>query len=327
MIRTFPSHIQVQSVFAAIVIAVAVIAAASPARSAEAVVLKSPLTVDGPVIRLGDLFDGAGEAADIKVADAPAPGEARLFYPSALQRLALAKGLHWGNPDRLKRVRVTRNGRPVAASELTRILAEALKEDLAANAVDVQMSNPRLVIWAPVDAEAPAKLEDVVLDRRTGRFDARLRIAADTPEGRLVPVSGRASALVPVPVPARPIAREEVVTADAIHWIEMRANRVPANALMDEARIVGQQARRSLKADGVFRATDLREPVVVAKGEIITMSYAVPGVQLTDRGRALENGGVGDIIRIMNLSSNRTITAEVGGPGLVHVAGSVLAMR
>jgi flagella basal body P-ring formation protein FlgA len=130
-----------------------------------------------------------------------------------------------------------------------------------------------------------------------------------------------------VPVPVRPIARDEVVAADAVHWIEMRADRVPANALTDDTQIVGQQARRALKADAVVRATDMRTPVIVTKGEVITMSYAIPGVQLTDRGRALENGGQDQIIRIVNLTSNRTISAQVAGPGLVRVAGSLGAMR
>lgn len=54
---------------------------------------------------------------------------------------------------------------------------------------------------------------------------------------------------------------------------------------------------------------------VVRRGETVTLQYAAPGLSLSMRARALEDGAVGDTIRFLNTSSNRTIEATVTGPG------------
>lgn len=53
----------------------------------------------------------------------------------------------------------------------------------------------------------------------------------------------------------------------------------------------------------------------VRRGEMVTLVYAAPGMSLTMRARAMEDGAVGQSVRLQNTSSNRTIDAIVTGPG------------
>jgi flagella basal body P-ring formation protein FlgA len=53
----------------------------------------------------------------------------------------------------------------------------------------------------------------------------------------------------------------------------------------------------------------------VRRGETVMLEYAAPGMSLSMRARALEDGAVGDSVRFLNTSSNRTIEAVVTGPG------------
>jgi flagella basal body P-ring formation protein FlgA len=53
----------------------------------------------------------------------------------------------------------------------------------------------------------------------------------------------------------------------------------------------------------------------IRRGETATLTYVAPGMSLTMRARALEDGAVGDSVSFMNTSSNRTIDAVVTGPG------------
>jgi flagella basal body P-ring formation protein FlgA len=57
----------------------------------------------------------------------------------------------------------------------------------------------------------------------------------------------------------------------------------------------------------------------VNRNEAVTISYAVPGISLTLRGKAVEAGGVGDMINVLNIQSNRTVQATVSGPGRVTI--------
>jgi hypothetical protein len=53
----------------------------------------------------------------------------------------------------------------------------------------------------------------------------------------------------------------------------------------------------------------------IRRGETVTLVFQAPGVTLSTRVRALEDAGIGQNIRLMNTTSNRTIDATVTGPG------------
>jgi flagella basal body P-ring formation protein FlgA len=53
----------------------------------------------------------------------------------------------------------------------------------------------------------------------------------------------------------------------------------------------------------------------VRRGDTINLVYQAPGMSLSMRARALEDGAVGQNVRFLNTASNRTIDAVVTGPG------------
>jgi flagella basal body P-ring formation protein FlgA len=81
----------------------------------------------------------------------------------------------------------------------------------------------------------------------------------------------------------------------------------------------GKETRRALKAGEIIRASDLKRPTLVAKGSNVTMLFVAPGMQLTSTGRALEDGGQGDSITVLNPTSYRKVEAVVVKAGTVRV--------
>jgi flagella basal body P-ring formation protein FlgA len=53
----------------------------------------------------------------------------------------------------------------------------------------------------------------------------------------------------------------------------------------------------------------------IRRGEPVTLVYNAPGMALSMRTRALEDGAIGQSVRLLNTASNRTIDAVVTGPG------------
>ncbi len=53
----------------------------------------------------------------------------------------------------------------------------------------------------------------------------------------------------------------------------------------------------------------------VRRGDFVNLIYEAPGMSLSMRARALEDGAIGQGIRLINTASNRTIDAVVTGPG------------
>lgn len=57
----------------------------------------------------------------------------------------------------------------------------------------------------------------------------------------------------------------------------------------------------------------------IRRGESATVSFQSTGISLSMRARALEDGAVGQSVRFLNTTSNRTIEATVTGPGAARV--------
>jgi flagella basal body P-ring formation protein FlgA len=81
------------------------------------------------------------------------------------------------------------------------------------------------------------------------------------------------------------------------------------------------EAKRPLQADLPLHAGDVREPIVVAKGSLVTLVVQSPTMTLTSKGRAMENGARGESIRVQNTQSKIVVEGEVVSSGTVRVAG------
>lgn len=121
-----------------------------------------------------------------------------------------------------------------------------------------------------------------------------------------------------VAVLTRPIARGEAILIDDVAF--MPASRAtPADAITELDALVGMSARRSLAADRPLRPGDVMVTPLVKRGEPVTLLFQSGSVRITLRGRALEDGGAGETIRVLNSDSERTVEAIVEGPGLARV--------
>lgn len=89
----------------------AAVSAVSSATFASPVVLRANPVDDDGRVTLGDLFEGAGAAANIAVAERVGPSV--VLEAGQLQALARQAGLDWNNPNGLRRVAVRRAAGPV----------------------------------------------------------------------------------------------------------------------------------------------------------------------------------------------------------------------
>jgi len=97
-----------------------------------------------------------------------------------------------------------------------------------------------------------------------------------------------------------------------------------ANIITTAEQAIGLAARRAMRPGEVLRQTDLAKPEVVTRNDNVTITFQVPGITLTMRGKALEGGSLGDTVNVLNVQSKRSIQATVAGPGHVIVAATTL---
>jgi flagella basal body P-ring formation protein FlgA len=124
-----------------------------------------------------------------------------------------------------------------------------------------------------------------------------------------------------VVIPSHDIARGATIAESDLVYGTIAASNVFSGVVTSMDELTGMETRRMLRAGEIVRVDDVRHPILVTKGSIVTMTFEAPGVILTASGRAMSEGGMGDTVTIQNPASFRQITATVIGAGAVRAAG------
>jgi flagella basal body P-ring formation protein FlgA len=151
----------------------------------------------------------------------------------------------------------------------------------------------------------------------TGR--QRFVVSFDSREGPIqLPVYAEVSATsTPVVVAARPIARGEPITAA---HLEMRsvdylpksdARRAVVGTLEE---LIGMEARQAIRAGDVVFTHQVQAPVLVKRGEVISVSSQAGGIRVRTTARAREDGVRGELVQLESLATRERFVARVVGP-------------
>jgi flagella basal body P-ring formation protein FlgA len=116
---------------------------------------------------------------------------------------------------------------------------------------------------------------------------------------------------------ARSISAGEFIQPADLVW--GKAALAPADAPNDPDLMVGQAARRALRAGAAVAGHDVSALQVVKANEIVTLVYEDGGVSLSLQAKALTGGAVGETINVQNVTSKKTVQGVVTGPGQAAV--------
>jgi flagella basal body P-ring formation protein FlgA len=94
---------------------------------------------------------------------------------------------------------------------------------------------------------------------------------------------------------------------------------VPSDALTAADQAIGMEAKVALAAAAPLPRAALAAPVVVKKGDLVTMIVETPAMKLAVSGEALEPGAIGAGIKVMNRSSKQMVAGKVIDHGVVLV--------
>jgi len=223
----------------ALAILAAALLVAGPALAGQAVTLKADTADADGLVTLGDLFDGAGAAANVPVA--ARQGATVTIDALAVQGVARRAGLDWPNSEGLRTI-----------------------------VVHAGVASPQ--------AGASA---------------------------------GRGN--VEVLTYARSLSAGEIVQPSDVVWAKAAA--APADGPSDADQVIGQVAKRALRAGAVVMARDVGSAQVIKKGEIVTVTYENGGISLALQGLAMATAGVGETLPVQNTLSKKVVQSVVTGPG------------
>ena len=132
---------------------------------------------------------------------------------------------------------------------------------------------------------------------------------------RLLLVLIPAQAMADSVVATRTIRAQTVLTSEDMTLV---AAEIPG-ALADTALALGQEARVVIYPGRPIKAEDLGPSAIVQRNQIVMLAYHSGRLAIVTEGRALDRGGAGDLISVMNLSSRTKIVGQIGVDGIVRV--------
>jgi flagella basal body P-ring formation protein FlgA len=144
-------------------------------------------------------------------------------------------------------------------------------------------------------------VQEFQIDLRTSQGLERIGVTAEVSLPEMVVVSRRA------------FRRGEVVQASDVELV-MPTQPTDRTSLATQLEdVVGRETTRSIATGQSFDATWLRKPIMVRRGEVVTVFARAANVRVRTQARALEDGGRDDIVSLERLDDRQRFTARVSG--------------
>ena len=281
---------------------------------AWAATLRPVVSIDGPTVRLSDLWDGV--SLDRPLGPAPAPGGRLVVEGPQLLAIARQFGVDWRPSSSADRAILDRAGRSLGRDDILPALRVAL---VAAGLTGTELELPAITAAPVPPGPVAVTVQQLDTDAGTGRFTALLSIGADGMPSTAMRMSGRVVETTDLPVLRRRLLVGEVVTSADLVWATLRTGQARGEVVRTPAQATGQAARHTLVPGQAIQVADLGRPIVIERGTTVQLALDSPGLQLTAQGLAMEPAGVGDVVPVLNPASHMMVRAEVTGPGRARV--------
>lgn len=300
-------------------------------------VLRAQCETTGAVVTLGDLAEIAAadraeaeRLAGIELFPAPATGRQQFVRQREIQDLLFLRGINLAR-HRFSGASQVTVGRAAAASEptgerplpatvhrraadrLRRVIAEHLNRAVGTTEpwnIELELDDQLAKLVAAADGDL------IVHGGQTPwvgnqRFEVALP-ASSEPAG-VVALDARVALPPAVIVAAHSVPRGVVLCAADV---EMRRDAVcSADAAVFQSidEVVGQETTRAMGAGMVIGHDAVRSPLLVRRGEVITVTATAGGVRVRTNGRAKADASLGELVAVESIQDRTTYFARVCG--------------
>lgn len=284
-------------------------------------VVSGRITVDD-VARLEGIGDSMlkEKIRSIDLGVAPEPMQTRALsrplIEAALRQAGVLEELRVRFPKRLK---VHRPGQKLSAADATELASAAIDRFIEENtpkghsvtADPVKLRSHLLLPQGEVTVRASTRQEPDF--RKSNLIKLTFMVDGETNNTRQLSVRFRLTG--PACVLSRDVDRGDIIQQEDV---EERVQVLKAHQLPCKE-VVGMSARSLLRAGSSPLTTSLRAPLLIRRGDLLTIVYAAGPLKVTTRGEATRDGARGEWIPVININSRKTIKARVTAPGWVQV--------
>lgn len=153
------------------------------------------------------------------------------------------------------------------------------------------------------------------MDRKSGKFLAN----AVSESGMEHRIAGYAIVTVKVAVPTRKIFPGEVLSMEDLQIVDIPQMRLGSFAVTDPDTLIGKEVKSLLTPGRQIMAQAIREPLVVRRGQKVSIQFVSDRLELSAPGRALGDAHAGEELKVVNTISNTTVLGVARPDGTVEI--------
>lgn len=150
---------------------------------------------------------------------------------------------------------------------------------------------------------------------------SRLRydIRCEGENGWEINVTVKPDIYLPILVAKSTLERGKLLAASDVEIKKKNITGLRDGIIVNPDDAIGLTVKKRIRDMQPISPSLLDQPVMVERGQRVVMLAEQDGVQAKMIGEAMKKGRKGDVIKVKNLTSQRTVSAVVEGPGVVHM--------
>jgi flagella basal body P-ring formation protein FlgA len=137
---------------------------------------------------------------------------------------------------------------------------------------------------------------------------------------RTLGVAGRVEVHQNVFIAARPLRQNEMITRADLELQKVNITDAADQYAMRPDQVENRRVLRNLGVHQPLELKDLDKPLVLKRGDPVTIVFDLPGLQVTAKGQVNVDAGVGDTLAVTNVSSKKTVYCKVVDSQTVRAA-------
>jgi|GEM_PF-3145291 len=212
-------------------------------------------------------------------------------------------------------------------------IAEMLMEQGAGESLEVTITGRRTDELVRRNEPVVLEITELTPDSTANRFTATLAFSTEASLNKpsvalgTLQVAGKFDQMQEVPMVKFRMTSGQVITEEDIVWQKMPISRLTRDTVLTAEEIIGKTPTRMLGTTRIIKADDLRVPPVITRQSTVHMNYKSKNLTIQAVGQALEDGAVGDKIRVRNTSSGTMLEGIVTAAGQVQILAAPRATR
>lgn len=132
-----------------------------------------------------------------------------------------------------------------------------------------------------------------------GKFEKRLLVTVDI------------EVMSNIVVTRKPLGRYKLITEEDIYLKRMNLAKLPSNVITRYEDVLGMRTRRTINSNVALRPDLVELPPLIKRGDIVKIIVESEGLKVTTLGQAKQKGRRGEMIKVINVDSNKAIYARV----------------